>query len=66
MALTNESLGRCRESASCRAYSLPARPFERGDRGGGAAIRHLPRGEYGLAIQVLPEAEEIEKVSAYT
>lgn len=29
------------------------------------AIRQLPRGEYGLAIQVLPEAEEIEKVSAY-
>lgn len=29
------------------------------------AVRHLPRGEYGLAIQVLPEAEEIERVSAY-
>jgi uncharacterized protein (DUF362 family) len=29
------------------------------------AIRQLPAGEYGLAIQVLPEEEEIEKVSAY-
>ena len=29
------------------------------------AIQQLPRGEYGLAIQVLPEAEEIERVSAY-
>ncbi|MGH2461747.1 MAG: DUF362 domain-containing protein [Chloroflexota bacterium] len=29
------------------------------------AIQQLPRGEYGLAIQVLPEAEEIEKTAAY-
>jgi len=29
------------------------------------AIEQLPRGEYGLAIQVLPEADEIEKASAY-
>ncbi|HVA89588.1 MAG TPA: hypothetical protein VNL71_07070, partial [Chloroflexota bacterium] len=29
------------------------------------AIQQLPRGEYGLAIQVLPETEEIEKASAY-
>lgn len=29
------------------------------------AIKHLPASEYGLAIQVLPESEEIEKVAAY-
>lgn len=29
------------------------------------AIRQLPAGEYGLAIQVVPEDEEIEKASAY-
>jgi uncharacterized protein (DUF362 family) len=29
------------------------------------AIRHLPNSEYGLAIQVLPEGEEVEKAAAY-
>jgi uncharacterized protein (DUF362 family) len=29
------------------------------------AIHHLPAGEYGLAIQVLPEDQAIEKVAAY-
>jgi uncharacterized protein (DUF362 family) len=29
------------------------------------AIKHLPAGEYGLAIQVLPEAEEVERTTAY-
>lgn len=29
------------------------------------ALDHLPAGEYGLAIQVLPEEQEIEKVGAY-
>jgi uncharacterized protein (DUF362 family) len=29
------------------------------------AIKHLPAGEYGLAIQVLPESEEIERTTAY-
>ncbi|HLZ10454.1 MAG TPA: DUF362 domain-containing protein, partial [Chloroflexota bacterium] len=29
------------------------------------AILHLPAGEYGLAIQVLPEDQAIEKISAY-
>ncbi len=29
------------------------------------AIAYLPRGEYGLAIQVLPEAEEVELAGAY-
>ena len=29
------------------------------------AIQHLPAGEYGLAIQVLPEDQAIEKVAAY-
>ena len=29
------------------------------------AIEQLPRGEYGLAIQVLPESEEIERAAAY-
>jgi len=29
------------------------------------AIEHLPAGEYGLAIQVLPEDQEIERVAAY-
>jgi uncharacterized protein (DUF362 family) len=29
------------------------------------AIRQLPAGEYGLAIQVLPEDEEIERTTAY-
>jgi uncharacterized protein (DUF362 family) len=29
------------------------------------AVQHLPAGEYGLAIQVLPEDQEIEKVTAY-
>jgi hypothetical protein len=30
------------------------------------AIRLLPKGHYGLAIQVLPEEEEVERASAYT
>jgi uncharacterized protein (DUF362 family) len=30
------------------------------------AIRLLPKGHYGLAIQVLPEEQEVERVSAYT
>jgi uncharacterized protein (DUF362 family) len=29
------------------------------------AIKQLPAGEYGLAIQVLPESEEIERAAAY-
>ena len=29
------------------------------------AIQHLPAGEYGLAIQVLPEDQAIERVAAY-
>jgi hypothetical protein len=29
------------------------------------AIEQLPAGEYGLAIQVLPEDQEIERVGAY-
>jgi hypothetical protein len=29
------------------------------------AIKKLPAGEYGLAIQVLPESEEVERASAY-
>jgi uncharacterized protein (DUF362 family) len=30
------------------------------------AVEQLPRGEYGLAIQVLPESEEIERAAAYS
>jgi hypothetical protein len=29
------------------------------------AVRHLPAGEYGLAIQVLAEDEEVERAAAY-
>jgi hypothetical protein len=29
------------------------------------AIKHLPAGQYGLAIQVLPEDEEVERTAAY-
>jgi uncharacterized protein (DUF362 family) len=29
------------------------------------AIKHLPAGEYGLAIQVVPEADEVERAAAY-
>jgi hypothetical protein len=29
------------------------------------AIKHLPNSEYGLAIQVLPEEQELERAAAY-
>ena len=31
----------------------------------GTKFKQLPAGEYGLAIRVLPESEEVERAAAY-
>jgi len=73
-AIEQAAVFRARRQELLRAYSGQYIYLRNGDvewsaptvaEAANRAIQQLPRGAYGLAIQVLPESEEIEKVAAY-